>query len=92
MPLPQVIDAAPLLLKQRADAVLAEDQQLRFARREAGNRQLVISLEGLQPESQAFAIAPALPQATLARINQGLSQLKRNGDVRQLQQSLLAEQ
>ena len=92
VPLPQVIDAAPLLLKQLADAVLAEDQQLRFARREAGNRQLVISLEGLQPESQAFAIAPALPQATLARINQGLSQLKRNGDVRQLQQSLLAEQ
>jgi hypothetical protein len=48
-------------------------------------RTLQISLQGLQRESQAFALSPLLPEATEDRINKGISALKRNGTVTQLQ-------
>ena len=85
VPLPQVSQAPTLLLEQRADAVLAEDQQLRWALHRSPRSSLQISLQGLQRESQAFALSPQLPEATEDRINKGLSALKRNGTVTQLQ-------
>lgn len=85
VPLPQVSQAPTLLLEQRADAVLAEDQQLRWAMNRSPRSSLQISLQGLQRESQAFALSPQLPEATADRINKGISALKRNGTVTQLQ-------
>ena len=85
VPLPQVSQAPTLLLEQRADAVLAEDQQLRWAMHRSPRSSLQISLQGLQRESQAFALSPQLPEAIADRINKGLSALKRNGTVTQLQ-------
>ena len=85
VPLPQVSQAPTLLLEQRADAVLAEDQQLRWAMNRSPRSSLQISLQGLQRESQAFALSPQLPEAIADRINKGLSALKRNGTVTQLQ-------
>ncbi len=85
VPLPQVSQAPTLLLEQRADAVLAEDQQLRWAMHRSPRSSLQISLQGLQRESQAFALSPQLPEATEDRINKGISALKRNGTVTQLQ-------
>jgi ABC-type amino acid transport substrate-binding protein len=85
VPLPQVSQAPSLLLDQKADAVLAEDQQLRWAMHRSPGRTLQISLQGLQRESQAFALSPLLPEATEDRINKGISALKRNGTVTQLQ-------
>ena len=85
VPLPQVSQAPTLLLEQRADAVLAEDQQLRWAMNRSPRSSLQISLQGLQRESQAFALSPQLPEATEDRINKGISALKRNGTVTQLQ-------
>ena len=85
VPLPQVSQAPTLLLEQRADAVLAEDQQLRWALHRSPRSSLQISLQGLQRESQAFALSPQLPEAIADRINKGLSALKRNGTVTQLQ-------
>jgi ABC-type amino acid transport substrate-binding protein len=85
VPLPQVSQAPTLLLEQRADAVLAEDQQLRWALHRSPRSSLQISLQGLQRESQAFALSPQLPEATEDRINKGISALKRNGTVTQLQ-------
>lgn len=85
VPLPQVSQAPTLLLEQKADAVLAEDQQLRWAMHRSPRSSLQISLQGLQRESQAFALSPQLPEATEERINKGISGLKRNGTVTQLQ-------
>lgn len=85
VPLPQVSQAPTLLLEQRADAVLAEDQQLRWAMNRSPRSSLQISLQGLQRESQAFALSPQLPEATADRINKGISALKRNGTVTELQ-------
>lgn len=87
VPLPQVIQAPRLLLENRADAVMAEDQQLQYALQQNPDRTLVISLRGLQQESQAFALSPRLNDDTVARINRGLSQLKRSGVVRELQRA-----
>ena len=85
VPLPQVSQAPTLLLEQRADAVLAEDQQLRWAMNRSPRSSLQISLQGLQRESQAFALSPQLPESTADRINKGISALKRNGTVTELQ-------
>ena len=85
VPLPQVSQAPSLLLEQKTDAVLAEDQQLRWALHRSPRSSLQISLQGLQRESQAFALSPQLPEAIADRINKGISALKRNGTVTQLQ-------
>ncbi|MFM2079591.1 MAG: hypothetical protein RLZZ219_273 [Cyanobacteriota bacterium] len=85
VPLPQVSQAPALLLRNGADAVLAEDLQLRYLQQSSPRKGLVISLQGLQRESQAFALSPRLPEATEDRINRGLSALKRNGVVSELQ-------
>ena len=87
--LPQVDQAATLLLSDQADAVVAEDLQLQYALQRSPRRGLAISLQGLQRESQAFALAPALPQAVVARINRGLSNLKRDGVVNELQREAM---
>lgn len=89
VPLPQVIQAPALLLEKRADAVLAEDQQLDYALQHSPSRALVITLRGLQQESQAFALSPHLDEGVVARINRGLSALKRSGVVRELQRSAM---
>ncbi|MFM7313458.1 MAG: substrate-binding periplasmic protein [Cyanobium sp.] len=87
--LPQVSRAAGLLLSGRADAVVAEDLQLQYALQRSPRRGLVISLQGLQRESQAFALSPALPEPVAARINRGLSHLKRNGVLNDLQRQAM---
>ena len=45
-----------------------------------------LALEGIRPESQAFAYAQALPEATASRIDQAISALKRSGVVSELRQ------
>jgi polar amino acid transport system substrate-binding protein len=89
VPLAQVVQAPSLLLEDRADAVLAEDQQLQYALQDTPGSGLVISLRGLQQESQAFALSPRLDENISARINRGLSALKRRGVVRELQRSAM---
>lgn len=89
VPLPQVIQAPAMLLEGTADAVLAEDQQLQYALQSSPKRGLVISLRGLQQESQAFALSPRLDNGIAAQINRGISRLKRSGVVRDLQRSAM---
>jgi len=89
VPLPQVNQAAGLLLSGQVDAVVAEDLQLLYALQRNPRRGLVISLQGLQRESQALALAPGLPDAMVARINRGLSRLKRSGTVLELQREAM---
>jgi len=89
VPLPQLSQAPALLLEKRADAVLAEDQQLRYALQRTPRQGLMISLQGLQLESQAFVLSPALPDSVAQRINRGLSALKRAGVVADLQREAM---
>ena len=84
VPLKQVDQAPGLLLNDEADAVLAEDLQIRYALGLAPRGSLGISLHGLQPESQAFALSPGLDPTIAGRINRAISGLKRNGEVQKL--------
>ncbi|MEB3266594.1 MAG: transporter substrate-binding domain-containing protein [Cyanobacteriota bacterium] len=82
VPLPTVADAVPLLLSQRADAVLADEHQLRHVRDTAPawqRQRLQLVLEGTHPESQAFALSPRLDPVLEQRINRAISQAKRDG-------------
>ena len=85
----QINQAAVLLLNDQVDAVLAEDLQLQYAQQNSPGRGLVISLRGLQRQSQAFVLAPTLKPAVVERINQGLSSLKRLGVVEALQREAM---
>ena len=84
VPLPKLSDAPPLLLNQQVDAVLADEQQLRYVREQAPGRQrsrLQLVLDGQRPESQAFVYSPQLPKATAEGIDRAISEAKRNGQV-----------
>lgn len=82
VPLPNLADAPALLLEGRADAVLADEQQLRYVRDNATPAQkarLRLALQGTNRESQAFALSPRLDPALVERIDRAISQAKRDG-------------
>jgi ABC-type amino acid transport substrate-binding protein len=82
--LPKLSDAPALLLNRQVDAVLADEQQLRYVREQTPVRQrsrLQLVLDGQRPESQAFVYSPQLPQATAEGIDRAISEAKRNGQV-----------
>jgi len=84
VPLPKLSDAPALLLNRRVDAVLADEQQLRYVREQLPLRQrsrLQLVLDGQRPESQAFVYSPQLPKATSEGIDRAISEAKRNGQV-----------
>jgi len=84
VPLPKLSDAPALLLNQRVDAVLADEQQLRYVREQVPLRQrsrLQLVLDGQRPESQAFVYSPQLPKVTSEGIDRAISEAKRNGQV-----------
>lgn len=67
VPLPRLSDAPALLLERRVDAVLADEQQLRYVREQVPPRQrgrLQLVLDGQRPESQAYAYSPSCQQAS----------------------------
>ena len=82
VPLPKLSDAPALLLNRRVDAVLADEQQLRYVREQVPLQQrsrLQLVLDGQRPESQAFVYSPQLPKATSEGIDRAISEAKRNG-------------
>ena len=84
VPLPKLSDAPTLLLNRQVDAVLADEQQLRYVREQLSVRQrsrLQLVLDGQRPESQAFVYSPQLPKATSEGIDRAISEAKRNGQV-----------
>ena len=84
VPLPKLSDAPNLLLNRQVDAVLADEQQLRYLREQVPLRQrsrLQLVLAGQRPESQAFVYSPQLPEATTERIDRAISEAKRNGQM-----------
>jgi len=84
VPLPKLSDAPALLLERRVDAVLADEQQLRYVREQVPPRQrgrLQLVLDGQRPESQAYVYSPQLPAGTSEGIDRAISEAKRNGEV-----------
>jgi ABC-type amino acid transport substrate-binding protein len=92
VPLARVADGLPLLLQRRLDAILADNLQLTWLQaqqQDPGRTRL--ALQGIRPESQAFAFGSSLPSATAERIDLAISALKRNGLVADLRGRILAE-
>ena len=80
--LPSLASAAGLLLEGHADAVLADEQQLRHVREQASPLQrsrLRLALQGTNRESQAFALSPRLETTLVRRLDRAISQAKRDG-------------
>ena len=77
-----------LLAARRIDALLGDNLQLShlLVQEETNGFLPSLALEGIRPESQAFAYAQALPEATASRIDQAISALKRSGVVSELRQ------
>jgi polar amino acid transport system substrate-binding protein len=83
VPIGTIVEALPLLDQNRADALLGDELQLAWLVRtgRSGGGLPLLALRGIRPESQAFAFAPSLPEATAERIDQAISSLKRSGVV-----------
>ena len=82
VPLPDLEAAPPLLLSGQLDAVLADEQQLRWLREQvaAGDRfRLRLAMQGSHRESQAFTYSPRLDPALAQRLDRAISQAKRDG-------------
>lgn len=88
VPLKSISEGGELLAERRVDALLADNLQLSYLllQEEAKGFLPSLALEGIRPESQAFAYAPTLPVATADRIDQAISALKRSGVVSELRQ------
>jgi ABC-type amino acid transport substrate-binding protein len=85
VPLPTVADAVPLLLLQQADAVLADEHQLLYARSlapMAERSRLQLALRGQYTESQAFVFGRGLAPELALRIDQAISRAKQRGLLR----------
>jgi ABC-type amino acid transport substrate-binding protein len=91
VPQPSISSAMQLLQQGRIDAVLADGLQLRYllAQESSGGLLPVVALSGIRPELQGFGLSPQLPVATVQRIDLAIAELKRSGEVLQLQRQAL---
>lgn len=92
VPLPRIERALDLLRRGQADAVLGDNLQLTWLVANTERDDIVprLALQGIRPESQAFAFSPSLPETTAERINLAISALKRSGEVGILRQEAAA--
>jgi len=88
LPLGSIGAGVDLLLAGRADAVLGDNLQLSYLLLQVETKGSLptLALQGIRPESQAFALSPQLPETTAARIDQAISALKRSGVVTTLRE------
>ena len=92
VPIDSIRDSLFALKEGRVNAVLADELQLRYLQSHGGSSGIipVLSMSGIRPELQGFALSPKLNPETVKRINLSISQLKRNGLVQQLRNEALA--
>ncbi|MEA5391271.1 transporter substrate-binding domain-containing protein [Cyanobium gracile UHCC 0139] len=88
VPLASIRAGGDLLAERRIDALLGDNLQLSHLLLQEETKGFLpsLALEGIRPESQAFAFSPTLPEATADRIDQAISALKRSGVVSELRQ------
>jgi ABC-type amino acid transport substrate-binding protein len=89
LPLASIATGVDLLQAGTADAVLGDNLQLSYLLVQVKGKGSLptLALQGIRPESQAFALSPELPETTAARIDQAISALKRNGVVTTLREA-----
>ena len=92
VPIDSIRDSLLALKEGRVNAVLADELQLRYLQSHGGSSGIipVLSMSGIRPELQGFALSTKLDPETVKRINLSISQLKRNGLVQQLRNEALA--
>ncbi|WP_445487289.1 substrate-binding periplasmic protein [Rhodopseudomonas sp. RCAM05734] len=86
------IDSAlEFLAKENIDAVLADENQLKYLAARANARWAVVSIpiRRIRPELQAFAVSPTLSAETVSSINHAIVLLKRNGAISSIIQEIL---
>jgi ABC-type amino acid transport substrate-binding protein len=90
--LPTLAAAVPLLRAGTLEAVLADNLQLTYLLAHQQGSRFVgsLPLQGIRPESQAFAYSPRLDRATIERIDLAISSLKRSGIVGKLRREAIA--
>lgn len=88
LPMASIRSGFDLLVSRRVDALLGDNLQLSYllTHSELNGALPSLALQGIRPESQAFAFAPGLPEATAERIDLAISALKRSGVVSSLRQ------
>jgi ABC-type amino acid transport substrate-binding protein len=88
VPLASIASGVDLLASRRIDALLGDNLQLSYLLLHSETKGFLpsLALEGIRPESQAFAFSQGLPVATTDRINLAISTLKRTGVVSELRQ------
>ncbi len=88
MPMASIRSGFELLVSGRVDALLGDNLQLSYLLTHSELKGVLpsLALQGIRPESQAFAFAPGLPEATAERIDLAISALKRSGVVISLRQ------
>ncbi|QPN58192.1 transporter substrate-binding domain-containing protein [Synechococcus sp. CBW1107] len=88
LPMASIRSGFDLLVSGRVDALLGDNLQLSYllTHSELNGALPSLALQGIRPESQAFAFASGLPQATAERIDLAISALKRSGVVSSLRQ------
>jgi ABC-type amino acid transport substrate-binding protein len=91
LPLNDIDSALELLENKKIDAVLADENQLKYQAMRANARRLVVSIpiRGIRPELQAFALSPMLSAETVSSINHTIIVLKRSGAISSIAQENL---
>jgi ABC-type amino acid transport substrate-binding protein len=83
--------ALEFLENKKIDAVLADENQLKYQAMRANARRVVVSIpiRRIRPELQAFAFSPMLSAETVSSINHAIVLLKRNGAISSITQEIL---
>lgn len=83
--------ALEFLENRKIDAVLADENQLKYQAMRANARRVVVSIpiRRIRPELQAFAFSPMLSAETVSSINHAIVLLKRNGAISSITQEIL---
>ena len=91
LPLNDIDSALELMENKKIDAVLADENQLKYQAMRTNARRLIVSIpiRGIRPELQAFALSPMLSAETVSSINHAIIVLKRGGAISSIAQENL---
>jgi ABC-type amino acid transport substrate-binding protein len=88
--LPDMDLALEFLENKKIDAVLADENQLKYQAMRANAKRIVVSIpiRQIRPELQAFAFSPMLSAETVSSINHAIVLFKRNGAISSITQEI----
>ncbi len=83
--------ALEFLESRKIDAVLADENELKYLAMRANAKRIVVSIpiRRIRPELQAFALSPRLSAETVSSINHAIVSFKRSGAISSITQEIL---